>query len=147
MYLVGLYIYYISKIIQQLSYVRTKGCSKKDTWQQNYQILKFFEFKNHFGNPKIGDMSTIFQLLTVTKLRWIIVQHHQSFFASLSSKLNIPSTINTPKKLLSKDIREDKKNGLVAKVPMKLCRVEHFYIYLSSLLGVIAEYNSNHTQK
>ena len=30
---------------------------------------------------------------------------------------------------------------------MQLCRVEHFTIYLSSLLSVIAEYNSNHAQK
>ena len=28
----------------------------------------------------------------------------------------------------------------------KLCRVEHFWPYLSSHLGVIAEYNSNHAQ-
>ena len=27
---------------------------------------------------------------------------------------------------------------------MKLWQVEHFWTYLSSLLGVIAEYNSNH---
>ena len=27
---------------------------------------------------------------------------------------------------------------------MKLCRVEHFWTYLSSPMGVIAEYNSNH---
>ena len=30
---------------------------------------------------------------------------------------------------------------------MKLWRVEHFWTYLSSHLGVIAEYNSNHAQK
>ena len=30
---------------------------------------------------------------------------------------------------------------------MKLWRVEHFWTYLSSLLGVIAEYNNNHAQK
>ena len=30
---------------------------------------------------------------------------------------------------------------------MKLWRVEHFWTYLSSLLGVITEYNSNHAQK
>ena len=30
---------------------------------------------------------------------------------------------------------------------MKLWRVEHFWTYLSSLLGVIAEYSSNHAQK
>ena len=35
-----------------------EGCSEKDTWQQNYEILKFFEFKNHFGNPKIGVSTT-----------------------------------------------------------------------------------------
>ena len=30
---------------------------------------------------------------------------------------------------------------------MKLWRVEHFWTYLSSHLGVIAEYNNNHAQK
>ena len=30
---------------------------------------------------------------------------------------------------------------------MKLWRFEHFWTYLSSLLGVITEYNSNHSQK
>ena len=29
---------------------------------------------------------------------------------------------------------------------MKLWRVEHFWTYLSSLLGVIAEHSSNHAQ-